>query len=102
MNFKNLYETLKMKELEQMKELYEKTEQLRSNHLIVIEEFNRLICYCVEKDPPDVKSDDEDAKVYSRNVLQSLIEPSKLVEMDIKPIEVYDYPQSGINVFKEI
>lgn len=56
----------------------------------------------MEKDPPDVKSDDEDAKVYSRNVLQSLIEPSKLVEMDIKPIEVYDYPQSGINVFKEI
>lgn len=37
MNFRGLYERLKQKELEQLRELFLQTERLRSNHLVVIE-----------------------------------------------------------------
>lgn len=101
LNFSSLYEVLKRKELEQLRELYERTERLRSNHLVAVEEYNRLICFFIEKDSPGIP-DDEDSRVFSRNILSSLLDNSKYLEIEVKPIDIYDYPQSGLNVFKEI
>lgn len=101
-SFRALYERLKQKEVEQLKELFERTERLRSNHLVVVEEYNRLICYYLEKDPPDVQSDDEDARVYCRNILHSMLESVRYQEIQVKPIDFFDYPQSRTDVFKDL
>lgn len=88
--------------MEQIKELFELTERMRSNHLLVIEQYNRLIHYYIDNDPPIIENKDDDMRVYCRNILSTLLEGYPYKEVIVKPLDFFDYPQSHSEVFKEI